>query len=134
MYLERYGGTDVDGQDPSEFTPPQGAFYVGYRDGRPVASGAWRRSRFPALGAPETAEVKRMYVVQETQRQGIARRVLAHLEAEVAAAGFEVIILETGPRQPEAIALYEQAGFVPIAPFGHYADRPTAHFLAKRLH
>jgi hypothetical protein len=51
----------------------------------------------------------------------------------VTAAGILVMILETGPRQPEALALYAQAGYAPIPAFGHYADRPAAHFLGKRL-
>jgi GNAT superfamily N-acetyltransferase len=134
VYLERYGSTDVDGLDAAEFTPPDGAFHVGYLEGAPVACGAWRRSPHGALGASETAEIKRMYVVEEAQRRGLARAMLAHLEAEVSAAGFAVVVLETGPRQPEALALYEQSGFVPVAPFGHYADRPTARFFAKRVH
>ena len=54
---------------------------------------------------------------------------LAHLVAEALAAGFPVVILETGPRQPEALALYVKAGYGPIAPLGHYADRPTARVL-----
>jgi GNAT superfamily N-acetyltransferase len=133
IYVERYGGPDSDPLDPAEFAAPLGGFSVGYLDGRPVASGAWRRSNHPALGAERTAEVKRMYVVEEAQRLGIARRVLGHLEAEVAGAGIAVLILGTGSRQPEALALYRQAGYVPVPGFGHYADSPQAHFLGKRL-
>ena len=48
---------------PRDFEPPRGAFFVGYRDGVPVATGAWRlRATCEALGAGRTAEVKRMYV------------------------------------------------------------------------
>jgi GNAT superfamily N-acetyltransferase len=133
IYVERYGGPDSDPLDPEEFTTPRGGFYVGYLDDRPVASGAWRRSVQPALGSADTAEIKRMYVVQEAQRRGIARRVLDHLEAEVAAAGIPVIILGTGFRQPEALALYRSAGYSPIAPYGHYAASSQAHFLGKRV-
>jgi ribosomal protein S18 acetylase RimI-like enzyme len=133
VYVVRYGGRDDDPLDPADFLAPNGGFYVAYLDGRPSACGAWRRSTHPALGSAHTAEVKRMYVVEEAQRHGIARRVLAHLEAEVARAGIAVITLETGPRQPEALALYRQAGYVPIARFGHYAAHASAHFLGKRL-
>ena len=133
VYVARYGGRDDDPLDPAEFAAPNGAFYVGYLDGRPVASGAWRRSAHAALGSSETAEVKRMYVVEEAQRRGIARSVLAHLEVEVAHAGIAVITLGTGSRQPEALALYRQAGYVPIAGFGHYAASMSSHFLGKRL-
>jgi GNAT superfamily N-acetyltransferase len=133
IYVERYGGPDSDPLDPEEFATPVGGFYVGYLDERPVASGAWRRSGQPALGSSDTAEIKRMYVVEEAQRRGIARRLLAHLEAEVAAAGIPVLILGTGSRQPEALALYRDAGYRPITPYGHYAASAQAHFLGKRV-
>src|SRR5215217_3355350 len=42
-YVLRYGGTDDTPVDAEEFEPPRGAFFVAYRDGQPVATGAWRR-------------------------------------------------------------------------------------------
>lgn len=133
VYVERYGGPDADPLEPEAFSHPQGGFHVAYLDGRPVASGGWRRSDHLAFGTRDTAEVKRMCVVEETQRRGIARWLLVNLETEVTAAGIAVLTLETGPRQPEALALYQQAGYSPIAPFGHYARQSRAHFLGKRL-
>src|SRR5690349_3401334 len=92
IYVDRYGDPDASPMDPAEFTPPAGEFYVGYLDGVPVASGAWRRrTDAPAFGASVTAEVKRMYVVEEAQRRGHARAMLAHLEAAALAAGHGVL-------------------------------------------
>ena len=65
-----------------------------------------------------------MYVAPAAQRRGLARLMLAHLEQTAAAAGAEAMILETGTAQPEAMALYEAAGYEPVAPFGHYAWSP----------
>ena len=62
-YVARYGGRDETPVDPRDFEDPLGQFFVGYLDGVPVATGAWRRSSVTALGADVTAEVKRMYVV-----------------------------------------------------------------------
>jgi GNAT superfamily N-acetyltransferase len=115
------------------FEPPAGSFFVGYVDDEPVATGAWRRSPVSALGTSETAEVKRMYVATGARGRGLARVMLAHLEADAAAYGVEAIVLETGLRQPEAISLYESSGYTPIPPFGFYQDAPLSRCYAKRL-
>ena len=130
-YVVRYGGRDETPLDPLMFEPPAGSFFVGYLDGVPVATGAWRRSHVLALGATATAEVKRMYVAPAGRGRGLARRMLAHLEATAAAAGADAVVLETGLRQPEAISLYESSGYTPVAPFGYYKDAPLSRCFAK---
>ena len=74
-----------------------------------------------------------MYVAPAARARGLARRMLAHLEQTAGAAGAEVMILETGTAQPEAIALYESSGYTPIPSFGHYKDSPINRCFAKRL-
>lgn len=124
-YVVRYGGRDDTPLDPTEFLPPLGAFFVGYRADVPVTSGAWRfRDDVCCLGSARPAEVKRMYVVPAARRAGLARLMLAHLEATARDAGAEVMIMETGTAQPEAMALYVAAGYERVEPFGHYAWSP----------
>jgi GNAT superfamily N-acetyltransferase len=72
-----------------------------------------------------------MYVVDAARRRGLARRLLAALEASAAEAGAHRIVLNTGLAQPEAIALYESSGYEPIPGFGHYACAPGARFYGK---
>lgn len=132
-YVVRYGGQDESPIDPAEFADPHGQFFVGYLDDVPVAMGAWRLSPVRALGAEVTAEVKRMYVVPSAQRRGLARRMLAHLETTAAEAGVEVIVLETGMRQPEAIALYLSCGYQPIPGFGYYRGSELSRCFARRI-
>jgi ribosomal protein S18 acetylase RimI-like enzyme len=133
-YLTRYGGPDQSPVDPATFLPPDGAFFVGYLDGRPVAMGGWRiRSDVEALDGTRLAELKRMYVRSENRRRGLARQVLAHLELTAKVAGVDVMILETGNEQPEAVGLYIREGYGSIAPFGHYADSPKSLSFGKRL-
>ena len=132
-YVARYGGQDESPVAPTDFEDPLGQFFVGYLDGAPVATGAWRRSSVRALGATVTAEVKRMYVVPAAQRRGLARRLLAHLEATAAEAGIEALVLETGMKQPEAIALYESAGYEPIPGFGHYRGSELSRCFGRRI-
>ncbi|GGO83884.1 N-acetyltransferase [Nocardioides phosphati] len=134
IYVDRYGGPDSSPMDAEEFTPPTGAFFVGYLEGVPVASGAWRHVGLEALGSTATAELKRMYVVEEAQRRGFARRMLAHLEGAARAAGHDVLVLTTGDRQPEAITLYGSSGYERLnLGWGPYACHPGALFFAKRL-
>ena len=133
-YVARYGGRDETPIDPTYFEEPSGAFFVGYLDGRPVATGAWRRRTDVLVdGTSLTAEVKRMYVVPSGRGLGLARAMLAHLEDTARDAGAEAMVLETGLRQPEAIALYESSGYLPIAGFGYYKDAPLSRCLARSL-
>jgi GNAT superfamily N-acetyltransferase len=126
-YVARYGGPDAAAVDPDEFRPPDGLFLVGLLDGVPVATGGWRRLDDAA------AEIKRMYVAPSARRRGLARRMLAELEQTIAEAGIPRAVLNTGPSQPEAIALYEQSGYLQVTPFGHYACHPHALFYGKAV-
>jgi GNAT superfamily N-acetyltransferase len=133
-YVARYGGRDETPLEPGYFEPPHGAFFVGYLDGRPVATGAWRRRRDVVVdGSDQSAEIKRMYVAPAARGRGLARAMLARLEETARAAGAEVMILETGLAQPEAIALYESAGYQPTPGFGFYKDAALARCFARRL-
>ena len=59
---------------------------------------------------------------------------LAHLEETAAAPPVPTaMVLETGAAQPEAIALYESAGYTPIPGFGYYADSPLNRCYARPL-
>jgi GNAT superfamily N-acetyltransferase len=133
-YVVRYGGRDETPLDPAMFDPPLGSFWVGYRDGVPVVSGAWRRrDDVDALGTRRTAEVKRMYVAPGARGLGMARAMLAHLEESARDAGAEATVLETGLAQPEAIALYESSGYTRIENFGFYSHVPQSRCYAKLL-
>jgi len=132
-YVRRYGEKDVSPVDPAQFSPPRGLFLVGYLGDRPVASGGWRvRDADPDL-VDGDVEVKRMYVVPAARGRGLARMVLAELEHTARAAGHLRVMLETGVRQPEAIALYRSCGYTRVPSFGTYKDSPDSVFLGKRL-
>ncbi|HYH32264.1 MAG TPA: GNAT family N-acetyltransferase [Pseudonocardia sp.] len=135
VYRERYGGEDATVLDPREFDAPGGLFLVGYADGAPVACGGWRVRRAGEADALRDgdAEVKRMYVAAGHRGRGYARAVLAALERTAAAAGLRRIVLETGTRQPEAIALYTSSGYAPMGAFGTYRDSATSRYFAKPL-
>ena len=133
-YQRLYGGPDTTPVDDAEFSPPRGAFFVGYLVDEAVAMGGWRWSEAPLdIPATKPAEIKRMYVVEASRNRGVARQLLAHLENTASAAGAGALVLETGQEQPDAIALYRSAGYVDIPRFGHYAAAPSAVHLGKLL-
>jgi GNAT superfamily N-acetyltransferase len=125
-YVRRYGGPDETPVEPAEFAPPQGVFLIGYAGALPVACGGWRDH-------DGDAEIKRMFVVPAARGKGLARRLLAELERTAATSGRTRVILETGPKQPEAIALYRSAGYRDIAKFGFYREFAGSVCLAKHV-
>ncbi len=83
--------------------------------------------------AEDFAEIKRMYVVPEMRQSGIGRQLLSHLETATAGAGRPLIRLETSVAQPEAIALYESAGYSRTDPFPPYEADPRSVFMEKSV-
>ena len=125
-YVVRYGGEDRTPVDLAEFAPPRGLFLVGYEGTAAVACGGWRTH-----GAD--AEIKRMYVTRAARGRGLARLMLAELERTACAAGHRRVILETGDKQPEAVALYRSAGYTEIPAFGYYSCSPDSMHFGKQL-
>jgi GNAT superfamily N-acetyltransferase len=130
IYLTLYGGHDRTRTSPNEFAPPLGLFLVGYAVGEPVVCGGWRVHE---LIGPDDAELKRMYVTPGARGLGYARAILAELERTAATAGRTRMVLETGTKQPEALALYESAGYVPVPNFSIHAHSPMSRCLGKDL-
>lgn len=134
FYTSRYGDGDATELRPEEFVAPVGYFVVGYGEDGPVACGGWRAREGGEPGLRDgDAEIKRMYVRDGHRGRGYARLLLAHLEDTAAAAGRRRIVLETGTRQPEAIALYEREGYAPTEKFGVYRDEPDSRCYARPL-
>ncbi|MEZ4945951.1 MAG: GNAT family N-acetyltransferase [Cyclobacteriaceae bacterium] len=69
----------------------------------------------------DAMEVKRMYVSPAHRGKGVAGTLLKELETWVAELGFSRCVLETGKKQPEAMALYQKSGYVVIPNYGQYA-------------
>jgi putative acetyltransferase len=82
---------------------------------------------------PAYGEVKRMYVHPENRGQGVAGQLLALLEAHALEGGCRLLMLETGPKQPQALAFYESRGFRRRTPFGDYPDDPFSVFMQKSI-
>lgn len=78
-------------------------------------------------------EIKRMYVKPEARGLGAAKGLMAALEQATRAASCGLMVLETGPAQPQAIALYARHGFAVCGPYGDYRDDPLSVFMRKVL-
>jgi DNA-binding MarR family transcriptional regulator/GNAT superfamily N-acetyltransferase len=113
------------GVSEAEMTPPAGWFFLARLDGRPVGCGALRRL------SGSVGEVKRMWTAPDARGLGVARRVVATIEATAREAGLTTLRLDTNRALTEAQALYRKLGFVEIA---RYGDNPYAdHWFEKRL-
>jgi GNAT superfamily N-acetyltransferase len=84
-------------------------------DGTPLAHAALR-----LLG--DDWEVKRVIVADGQRGRGIGRALMNHLELLAAAGGAPRLILQTGDRQPDAVALYERVGYTPIPIYEPYVE------------
>ncbi len=121
----RYPGQPVHGIASEDFEAAGGYMVVAEEGVLACGCGAFRPLD------EQCAEIKRMFVLAPARRCGVARQILRHLEAEIARRGFRTIVLETGCRQPEAIALYESEGYWPIPRYGEYVHCPNSRCYAK---
>ena len=80
-----------------------------------------------------SAELKRMFVRAEARGQGLASGILATLETHARTRQVSLLQLETGPLQPEAIALYEKHGYRRIPNFGQYVGDEFSVCMEKSL-
>lgn len=89
-------GEEADGEEPST-----------------AATGTLRR-------LPGRWEVKRLFIDADHRRLGLASALLARLEDAARELGARELFLQTGNRQPEAIALYERNGWERTAVYAPY--------------
>jgi ribosomal protein S18 acetylase RimI-like enzyme len=79
----------------------------------------------------EYAELKRMYVRPQFRGLGLGKRILERLAAHARERSVQLLRLETGVHQAEAIGLYEGFGFRRRPPFGDYRDDPLSLYYEK---
>ena len=100
---------------------------VAYDNDVPIACGAIKEH------SKDTMEIKRMYTIPESRGKGIGTEVLTALEIWATELGFKKCLLETGKRQPEAIALYTKKGYSRIPNYGQYAEMENSVCFEKQL-
>ena len=100
---------------------------VAYENNIPVGCGAIKEY------SKEAMEVKRMYVPFANRGKGIATIILKELEKWTGELNFKKCILETGKKQPEAIALYIKCGYKRIPNYGQYETADNSVCFEKKL-
>ncbi|HTE12668.1 MAG TPA: GNAT family N-acetyltransferase [Chitinophagaceae bacterium] len=100
---------------------------VCYTDSKPTGCGA-----FKAYDQTK-AEIKRMFVQPIYRGQGIAGSILKELELWAAELKYAACILETGKKQPEAIRLYQKAGYTIIENYGQYKNVENSICMTKSI-
>lgn len=114
--------------DVDQLDVPDLSFYVARdSDGATIATAGFLRLD------DRRAELKRMYVDPSARGRGLASDLLDRLETEARETGFTELVLETGPAQIEALALYRASGFRHIPQFGPYVAAPLSVCMAKTL-
>ncbi|RZL28494.1 MAG: GNAT family N-acetyltransferase [Rubrivivax sp.] len=114
--------------------PPNGAFW-GFWVGQTLVGcgGVKLHAAEDGQAGEAYGEIKRLYVLESARGGGVARQLMARLEAELLERGVHLARLETGIHQPEALALYRRLGYVECPPFGGYALDPLSVFFEKLL-
>lgn len=109
-----------------ELAHPAVRFLVASGQGEVVGCGA-------LLIQDSYAEVKRMFVTPSARRRGVGDEILKALERVARAESVKTLLLETGEKQPAAVALYKRSGYIVRGVFGDYGDNPLSLYMEKSL-
>jgi putative acetyltransferase len=131
--LDRYMGglyptESIHLVDVETLAGPEVQFFAAKLDGKYCGCGAIM------IRDEAYAEVKRIFVAPEARGHGIGRRILERLANATQDAGLDLMRLETGTLQPEALRLFEAMGFTRRDPFGDYpVDDPFSVFMERKI-
>lgn len=100
---------------------------VVYLNDKAIACGAFKPF------SDDSVEIKRMYTHPEYRKNGLASRILYELESWARESGYGKCILETGKKQPEAIALYQKNGYEVIPNYGQYEGIENSICFEKQI-
>ncbi len=127
-YPDSHGGDGAGAFKLADVQVERAAFIVAWRGDEALGCGALR-----PMDETDTVEIKRMFVRPEARRQGISRLILTALEDLAHEFGYQKVRLETGTRNPEALALYQSSGYRPIPCYGIYVNEPLSRCFEKNL-
>ncbi len=128
--VARYGGLD-DGElglTAAMFDPPSGAFLVARVEEDHPVGGAGVRTVADGVG-----EVRRLWVDPGLRGCGIGRALMIELEDAARNLGLSALVLSTGDRQPEAVALYEASGWERLHVDKRGEPLPTWHLRFSKV-
>lgn len=97
----------------SHYFDNNGIFLAALDDGKLIGSGAIRK------WDDTTAELKRMWLLEEYHGRGIGYQLITRLFGFARAHGYHRIILQTGSEQSRAVNFYRRLGFVDIPTYNN---------------
>lgn len=131
--FETYPEDEENGilQTTTEELAQHGALVLARVDGVPAGCGALMAH--PPVDGLNVLEVKRMLVLPAFRGRGISRLVLDKLEQIARQRQAQKLILMCGPRQPNALQLYDSHGYKRRSAYGHNIEHPLSIFYEKTL-
>lgn len=115
---------------PGDYAAPSGALLLATVDGQPAGCCALR----PLLNTDHlnACEMKRLFVRRAFRGFGLGRLLVERIMTLGHLAGYTTILLDTLSDMEAARALYQEAGFVEVAPYYHNPIA-GAHYLKADL-
>lgn len=115
---------------PGEYAQPAGSVLVACVDGEPAGCCAFR----PLTNTDhlDACEMKRLFVRRAFRGFGLGRLLVDQVMSDARLAGYTTMLLDTLSDMETARALYQESGFVEVAPYYHNPI-PGAHYLKVDL-
>lgn len=122
-----YQGIDAElATLPGRYAPPRGRLYLAMLNEQPVGTIALRD--ISSCAAPNTCEMKRLYIQPHTRGHGLARALCNQIITDARAIGYTSMKLDTSNDMHPAMALYTSLGFRPCAPYNDDPHPDTLWF------
>ena len=100
---------------------------LAYLDDKPVGCGCFKKMN------EDSIEIKRMYVIPENRKMGVASRILYEIEIWAIELDYTYAALETGKKQQNAIDLYQNLGYTITSNYGQYEKMENSVCMMKSL-
>ena len=126
-----FQGFDAElAQLPGDYAEPAGVLILATVDGTPAGCCAFR----PLTSSDHlnACEMKRLFVRSAFRGFGLGRLLVEQVMARASLAGYTTMLLDTLSDMETARALYQESGFVEVAPYYHNPI-PGAHYLKVDL-
>ncbi len=140
LFLEYQAGLGIDlcfqgfeaelAELPGAYAPPAGTLLLACIDGEPAGCCAMR----PLYNTDHlnACEMKRLFVRPAFRGFGLGRLLVERVMSDGQLAGYTTMLLDTLSDMETARALYQEVGFVEVAPYYHNPI-PGAHYLKVDL-
>lgn len=115
---------------PGAYAPPAGSLLLAWVDGEPAGCCALRP--LPNADHLNACEMKRLFVRRAFRGFGLGRLLVERILSDGQLAGYTTMLLDTLSDMETARALYQEAGFVEVAPYYHNPIA-GAHYLKVDL-